>query len=61
MTLVWQLDALNPLAYIDGGSGSMIFQVILATVLTAGYVLRSQWSYFISLFRKSLKKVRVER
>lgn len=33
-----------PLAYLDGGTGSMLLQAGLAGVLTAGYFLKSQWA-----------------
>ena len=33
-----------PLAYLDGGTGSMLIQAAFAGVLTAGYFLKSQWA-----------------
>ena len=61
MEVIREIELLAPVAYIDGGSGSMIFQVILATFLTAGYVVRTHWSNIVSLLQRSAKKVRVER
>lgn len=34
----------SPLAYLDGGTGSMLLQAALAGVLTAGYFVKSQWA-----------------
>ena len=33
-----------PLAYLDGGTGSMLIQAAFAGVLTAGYFLKTQWA-----------------
>lgn len=32
-----------PLPYLDPGSGSILFQMIVAAILGAGILLRSQW------------------
>lgn len=32
------------LAYLDGGSGSMIFQIVIASVLSLGYIVKTQWA-----------------
>jgi len=32
------------LAYLDGGSGSMVFQVVLASLLTGGYIIKGHWA-----------------
>lgn len=39
---VLHLPALT-LAYLDGGTGSLLLQSALAGALTAGYVVRTQW------------------
>lgn len=31
-------------AYLDGGTGSLVLQALLGGVLTAGYVVKTQWS-----------------
>ena len=31
------------LAYLDGGTGSLILQATIAGALTAGYVVKTQW------------------
>jgi hypothetical protein len=34
---------LLPLAYLDGGTGSMLIQAALAGVLSAAYMIKIQW------------------
>ncbi|RYG42194.1 hypothetical protein EON79_19390 [bacterium] len=42
------------LAYLDGGTGSLLLQSAVAGVLTAGYVMKTQWAYLKARFaRKS--------
>lgn len=41
----------HSLAYIDPGSGSLIIQVIIATVLAVPYFLRTQISRAINIVR----------
>ncbi len=45
-----------PLAYIDGGSGSMIFQMLLAGILTVGYVIRTQWTHLTAIVSRAFQK-----
>ena len=33
----------HDLAYLDGGTGSLLLQSALAGALTAGYVVKTQW------------------
>jgi len=40
-----------PDAYLDPGSGSVLLQIVLAAILGAGIVLRTQWSKIKSLFK----------
>ena len=40
----------SPELYLDPGSGSILLQLLLAAILGAGVVLRSQWSKIKSLF-----------
>ncbi|MBI2330861.1 MAG: hypothetical protein HYU84_01550 [Chloroflexi bacterium] len=35
---------LSPVFYLDPGSGSILFQMIIAAILGAGILIRSQWS-----------------
>lgn len=43
------------LAYLDGGTGSLLLQSAIAGALTAGYVVRTQWNYLRARFaRKSV-------
>ena len=52
------LNGVNfPLAYIDGGTGSLIFQALIGGFLTVGYFATTQWGRlkmkFASIVRKS--------
>ena len=38
-------------AYLDPGSGSFIIQIIIASLVGAGFLLRGYWSKLINLFR----------
>lgn len=40
------------LAYLDGGTGSLLLQSAIAGVLTAGYVVRTQWNYLRARFAR---------
>jgi hypothetical protein len=42
----------NMLAYLDPGSGSMLIQLLLAALLGAGVLLRTQWNKIKALFGK---------
>ena len=43
--------------YLDPGSGSILLQILLAAILGAGVLLRSQWGKIKSLFgRKDASK-----
>jgi hypothetical protein len=35
-------DLIHPLAYIDGGSASLFFQALIAGILAAGFMAKSQ-------------------
>jgi len=38
-------------AYLDAGTGSMIFQVVVATVMGALFILRGYWQKLKDLFK----------
>jgi hypothetical protein len=40
-----------PEPYLDPGSGSILLQLLLAALLGAGIIVRSQWSKIKSLFK----------
>lgn len=40
----------SPLYYLDPGSGSIILQMVIAALLGAGVIIRSQWSKIKKLF-----------
>jgi hypothetical protein len=47
----------SPEPYLDPGSGSILLQILLAALLGAGVLLRSQWAKIKSLFgRKDAAK-----
>jgi len=48
IVLVFHLISIQP--YLDPGSGSILLQLLLAALLGAGVILRSQWSKIKSLF-----------
>ncbi len=43
------------LAYLDPGSGSFIFQILIGVALTLGVAIRVFWSRIVSFFRKTPK------
>lgn len=50
-----QLGVVNhmaPLAYLDGGSGSLIFQMLIATSVTAIYAVKTRWQNLVAAFSK---------
>ena len=42
----------SPDLYLDPGSGSMLLQLLLAAILGAGILLRTQWGKITSLFKR---------
>ena len=46
------LPLAKDLAYLDPGSGSMLIQLLLAALLGAGVLLRTQWKKLKALFGK---------
>ena len=40
-------------AYLDPGSGSFIIQLIIASLVGAGFILRGYWSKITSKFRST--------
>jgi len=45
------------LAYLDPGSGSILLQLILATILAIGVFVRSQWGRIKRFFGKGSSRV----
>ena len=41
-----------PEPYLDPGSGSILLQILIAALLGAGVLLRTQWSKIKSLFKR---------
>lgn len=44
--------------YIDGGTGSMAFQVLVAGLLTGGYVVRTQWANLVGMLARVARRSR---
>jgi hypothetical protein len=42
--MFFSLAPLSPEFYLDPGSGSILFQMLIAAFLGAGILIRSQWS-----------------
>lgn len=40
-------------AYLDPGSGSFILQLILASLLGLGFVIKAYWKKLVRLFKRS--------
>lgn len=51
-------NSLLQFCYIDGGTGSMAFQMLLAGALTAGYVIRTQWSNLVGMLARVARRDR---
>lgn len=47
------MDTLVLAAYIDPGSGSIIFQALVAGVMAVGFTTRMYWHKLKSVFRRS--------
>lgn len=49
--LLWLVPAAAP-AYIDPGTGSYVFQTLVAALVTAGFLLRAFWGRVVGVFRR---------
>lgn len=47
-------------AYLDPGSGSLVFQVILAFFVSAGFVLKTNWLRVKNVFTKTSPAKEIE-
>ncbi len=54
---MFSLEFISPLGYIDGGSASLFFQALIAGILAAGFMAKTQIMHFFqkvkSLFARS--------
>ena len=41
-----------PLAYLDGGSGSLIFQMLVASSVTAIFAIKTRWQVLMASVAK---------
>ena len=51
VSLLWLVPAVAD-AYIDPGTGSYVFQTVVAALITAGFLLRAFWHRVIAAFRR---------
>jgi hypothetical protein len=58
ISLLFNLFAphIRPLAYLDPGSGSIIVQVLIASLMTVGIVVKLFWKKIKGLFNRSSAK-----
>lgn len=57
LVIFLELGVLKPAhAYIDPGTGSYIFSVLIALVCGAGYALKTFWGRIITFFHGMTKK-----
>ena len=47
----------SPLLYLDPSSGSILIQMLVAALLGAGLLIRSQWARIQSLFGKDIAEI----
>ena len=52
MEHIHQMTTLSPIAYLDGGSGSLIFQMLIASSVTALYTAKTQWANIVAAVTK---------
>ena len=43
-------------AYIDPGTGGLVLQVVIASVLAAGFVIKATWKNIVGAFTKRFAK-----
>jgi len=43
-------------AYLDPGTGSYVFQILIASVIGGTVVFKSSWSKIVELFRRKPRK-----
>jgi hypothetical protein len=55
------LSPAEALAYIDPGTGSYVFQTLLAALFTAAILLRTFWARLTGLFRRRKPEDRTDR
>jgi hypothetical protein len=52
MDPIHQITHFVPLAYLDGGSGSLMVQMLIATSVTAVYAAKTKWSNLVATVLK---------
>ena len=54
--MLHQITSFSPNAYLDGGSGSLIFQMVIASSLTGIYAAKTQWATIVAAVKKFRNK-----
>jgi hypothetical protein len=52
MNTIHHLTNLTGLSYLDGGSGSLMIQVLIASSVTAIYTAKTKWSLMVAAVSK---------
>ena len=52
MEPIHQLTQLTPFAYLDGGSGSLMVQMLIASSVTAAYAAKTRWANLVAAIAK---------
>jgi len=60
LALVLCLIPADASAYIDPGTGSYVFQTVVAALITAGFLLRTFWHRVIGIFRRRAPTEKVD-
>lgn len=55
MTDMPSLQAIAPLAYLDGGTGSMAIQMVIAGALSVGFLVKTQWKALVARLQSRSK------
>ena len=48
MDPIHQITNLSTVAYLDGGSGSLMIQVLIASSVTAIYTVKTKWALLVA-------------
>ena len=48
MDPIHQITNFSPIAYLDGGSGSLMIQVLIASSVTAIYTVKTKWALLMA-------------
>jgi hypothetical protein len=57
---LFKMLTLSSIAYLDPGSGSVILQVLIASLVGIGFALRGYWGKIKKLFNKDAREEEVD-